>query len=110
MKRIVFILLACLQLGTLEAQNGNHFPKQDYDYFLDFFATRDRNTHQKALIYINDNWSEDFEALAIESLVFFKKPFCLQQASEYLAKKDGQKLHLRFQPMVRVSLEQRCYV
>ncbi|SHJ05364.1 DUF3179 domain-containing protein [Aquimarina spongiae] len=90
MKKIVFILLACMQLGTLEAQNGNHFPKQDYDYFLDFFATRDRNTHQKALIYINDNWSEDFEALAIESLYFLKSPSTSSKLLNILQKKTGK--------------------
>ena len=73
MRKIVFIIVVCFQFGILNGQNIVQNQKEDYEYFLDFFTSGDIKVHKKALTYINDNWAEHFEILAIESLYFLRR-------------------------------------
>ncbi len=70
MRTIIMLLL--LQGIPLLAQEHSQdvFLKQDYEYFIDFFTSSEKATHKNSLNYIDTNWSESFEILAVETLYF----------------------------------------
>lgn len=67
------ILVLCIILLSIQEINAQKFTqKEGYEYFLDFFTSSNLNTHNTAYAYINNNWKESFEILAIETLYFLK--------------------------------------
>ncbi|MEW7279016.1 hypothetical protein ABW636_10515 [Aquimarina sp. 2201CG1-2-11] len=82
---IVFIFIIS---GPILSQNISQKSqlKKDYEYFLDFFIFSDQSTHQKALKYIETNWSEGFEIYTIESMFFFKNLYLRVKLLDILKK------------------------
>ncbi|WP_051336167.1 DUF3179 domain-containing protein [Aquimarina latercula] len=72
MKNIFIILLVLLSHNILIPQQRTlkKVPKEDHQYFLDFFTSTNPKVHKLAIKHIETNWSESFEILAIESLYF----------------------------------------
>ncbi|GAA4278482.1 hypothetical protein GCM10022259_32070 [Aquimarina mytili] len=66
---------------------NNNPAKKEYEYFLDFFTSRNTQDHKNALKYIDNNWSEHFEILAIESLYFLRSPSTSLKLLNILQKK-----------------------
>jgi len=64
--------------------------KQGYEYFLDFFQSTNPKVHENAMDYIETNWSESFEILAIESLYFLNQPLSTLKLFNILSKKTGK--------------------
>ncbi len=64
--------------------------KKDYEYFLDFFISSDQSTHQKALKYIETNWSESFEIYTIESMYFLKNLYLRVKLLDILKKNTNK--------------------
>ncbi len=98
MVRIVFISIFILNLFCGYSQNvtGTGITKEKYEYFLDFFTSRNPETHKKALKYIDTNWLEDFEILAIESLYFLKSPSASSKLLNILQKKTKKNYRYDF--------------
>ncbi len=89
MIRFVFVSVIIINIGFLYGQEtaNNNIAKQDYEYFLDFFTSRDTRVHKGALKYIEKNWTERFEIMAIESLYFLRSPSTSLQLLHILQKK-----------------------
>ncbi len=86
MKKLL-VLFVILQFGEIYSQKSTVPDKESYEYFLDFFTSRDSGIHQTALNYIDRNWSDHFEILAIESLYFLKSPSTSQKLMRILERK-----------------------
>ncbi|MCK8524044.1 DUF3179 domain-containing protein [Aquimarina sp. D1M17] len=86
MKKLL-VLIVILQFGEIYSQKSTVPDKESYEYFLDFFTSRDSGIHQTALNYIDRNWSDHFEILAIESLYFLKSPSTSQKLMRILERK-----------------------
>lgn len=71
---LIFILFLNSNIIISQESSISDPTKQDYEYFLDFFTSGNTKVHKEALQYIDNNWSEHFEILAIESLYFLRSP------------------------------------
>ncbi|MEW7290507.1 DUF3179 domain-containing protein [Aquimarina sp. 2304DJ70-9] len=89
MIRFVLVLVILINTGFSFSQDtvNNDPAKKDYEYFLDFFTSRDTQVHKGALKYIEHHWSEHFEILAIESLYFLRSPSTSLKLLSILQKK-----------------------
>ncbi len=74
MNRLLIRIIIFLYIGFTYSQNITDDIKQDYQYFLDFFTSRNVQVHKEALKHIENNWTDSFEILTIESLYFLKNP------------------------------------
>ncbi len=89
MGKLFYILLFIVQTtSSIYSQKNTVIAnnKQDYEYFLDFFSTRNKQVHEKSLSYIKNNWSDHFEAIAIESLYFLRNPSTSEKLLSILQK------------------------
>ena len=89
MKKMVFIAFTLWVANVSYSQTNTHQTaiKQGYEYFLDFFTSKDPQTHKAALRYIETHWSEQFEILAVESLYFMRRPSTIAKLLNILEKK-----------------------
>ncbi|KAA1243547.1 DUF3179 domain-containing protein [Aquimarina sp. RZ0] len=68
---VIFFILITTSTGIISQNSENPvITKQDYEYFLDFFTSSNPKIHKQAVKYINGNWKESFEILAVETLYF----------------------------------------
>jgi hypothetical protein len=93
MNRIPLFLLVLLSVAT-RATNLTSYSatdlKANYEYFIDFFVSEDPLSQEKALHFIQKNWKESDEILAIETLYFSKQPTRSFKLLLVLEKMSGQ--------------------
>lgn len=93
MKRIPLILLAFLAINVQASSSTSSLileAKANYEYFIDFFTAEDRSSQEKTLGFIQKNWKESDEILAIETLYFSQKPTSSFKLLLILEEKSGQ--------------------
>jgi len=71
-KLLLIIALLCVTTSGYSQTNITETPKEGYEYFLDFFKSVDSSVHDAAIAHIDNNWSESFEILSIETLYFLR--------------------------------------
>ena len=92
---LVFVLITMFQNGFSQ-DNSLINDKSEQQYFLDLFQSVDDNVHETALDYIQENWKEEFEILAVESLYFLRHPKSTVQLLAILQKKTGKTYAFNF--------------
>lgn len=96
MRTVLFLIFLSLYSFSFQAQTNNLTPKPDYAYFLDFFRSVDSGVHEKAVEYIDSNWDESFEILAVETLYFLRNPELTVKLLLLLQEKTGQSFAYNF--------------
>jgi len=89
MTRLLIVALFIFSVSYLYSQPAHTriSTKKEYEYFLDFFTSGDSKTHKEALRYIDKNWEEGFEAMAIETAYFLRSPSTSLKLLNILQKK-----------------------
>ena len=89
MIRLLLVSIFIVNVSFIHGQNdlNNSMIKQDYEYFLDLFTSRNPQVHKEALKYIENHWKESFEVLAIESIYFLRSPSTSHKLLHILQKK-----------------------
>jgi len=98
MIRVVASIYFLFSMAFLYGQT-NSVPiqtKQEHEYFLDFFTSKNKTTHKEALNYIEKNWKPSFEAIAIESLYFLRSPSITAKLLRILQKKTKKQYRYDF--------------
>lgn len=99
---IVFITISLLLQGFSTATPLDERleepikPKQHYEYFLDFFLSREPKVLDQAINHIKRNWSESDEILAIETLYFLRDQTYTLKLLVILEKETGKQFQFDF--------------
>ena len=106
MMRIFWVILLCigstlLNPATVQAQIETSSSllqreKQHYEYFLDFFLSKNTQVLDQAIAHIDRNWTESDEILAIETLYFLRDQTYSIKLLLILEQKTGKQLRLDF--------------
>lgn len=79
-----------LKNDTIEAR------KKGFNYFLDFFISKNPYVIQAALKHIELTWNESYEILALETIYFSKNSVATYDLLRLLEEKTGKKYKLDF--------------
>ncbi len=99
----LLVILGLLSFDTtpkpelLESETEkNNIDRKHYDYYLDFFLSSDTFVLDRAINYIERNWSEKDEIVALETLYFLRDPTYTRKLYNIIKKKTGKNFEFDF--------------
>jgi len=106
MRRTLLFLIAAMAYTTISATDtttpihnydvSEPVAKLHYEYFLDFFLSRDTKVLDQAVTHIKRNWSESDEILTLETLYFLRDQTYTVKLLVLLEKKTGKNFQFDF--------------